>query len=552
VAAARRVRDHFDPTRISGLVARWRADTITASDGTSVATWTDSVGGIAATQGTSANQPTYHAGGSANAIGGRPVVSFNATAPTTLTTTTLGNLPKLAPLTVIIVCREAASPSTAGRIVTVDNGSGGFGWTSGKAFGVPFTTVGGVGDYGIGFQQAISYGAPGVTCFAHDGTTGRTTGNNQYPEIVQTGGGGLAGATTLTLGARGGGGEPFTGDVAEILVYNRSLTAQERHLLLRHLGSYYGAKVGSQYNAAVKDTLPVAAGSDGSVTEPSVLHSPTGVASTGHKYVMAFVNFDNNNVRAEDPNIVVSDDGTTWTVPPGLTNPVTPTPTTGHFGDPRIRLSPDGKTINLLYWRSGTGTNDGVALRTSTDAVNWTAETTIVASTGFNVSEPCPVWDGQQWIMYCVNDVTDTATFIEMRTTSDPTMLTGWSAPTRVNAPKIANSADATNWWHLDAFFLGGVMYLAITDGGGSSQGNRRALFTAVSTDYVNFDVQPCPLLLPSDTTVDGWDSASIYRGCLVLDDTGRNVQVWYSAYAYSGDVQHYIGHTTIPVAELP
>jgi hypothetical protein len=55
------------------IVARWAADSLSLADGAAVASWTDSVGGNAATQGAGANQPTFKT----NQFGTKPVVRFD-------------------------------------------------------------------------------------------------------------------------------------------------------------------------------------------------------------------------------------------------------------------------------------------------------------------------------------------------------------------------------------------------------------------------------------------------------------------------------------------
>lgn len=46
-----------------GFTQDWNADSLALSDGAAVASWTDSIAGIAATQGTGANRPTYRSMG---------------------------------------------------------------------------------------------------------------------------------------------------------------------------------------------------------------------------------------------------------------------------------------------------------------------------------------------------------------------------------------------------------------------------------------------------------------------------------------------------------
>lgn len=60
---------------LGSLIADWDAATIAQGDGSAVASWTDSISGIVAAQGTGANQPSYKT----NSLGTAPAVVFGGT-----------------------------------------------------------------------------------------------------------------------------------------------------------------------------------------------------------------------------------------------------------------------------------------------------------------------------------------------------------------------------------------------------------------------------------------------------------------------------------------
>lgn len=60
---------------LGNLINDWDAASIAQGDGTAVASWTDSIGGVVAAQGTGANQPSYKT----NSLGTNPAVVFGGT-----------------------------------------------------------------------------------------------------------------------------------------------------------------------------------------------------------------------------------------------------------------------------------------------------------------------------------------------------------------------------------------------------------------------------------------------------------------------------------------
>jgi hypothetical protein len=58
----------------------------------------------------------------------------------------------------------------------------------------------------------------------------------------------------------------------------------------------------------------------GQATEPSIVHFPNGW--NGYQYWMVFAPYPHSNDGYENPSILVSDNGTEWSVPPGVTNPI--------------------------------------------------------------------------------------------------------------------------------------------------------------------------------------------------------------------------------------
>lgn len=121
---------------------------------------------------------------------------------------------------------------------------------------------------------------------------------------------------------------------------------------------------------AIKLTIPTYEGS-GQLVHPSVVHIPQGFGPTGEKYIywMAFTPYPNSDGTKENPSIVASNDGITWVVPTGLTNPIADYPgVPGYYADPSLVY--DGTQL-ICYW-SHSGIETPTTLRkTSSDGVTW-------------------------------------------------------------------------------------------------------------------------------------------------------------------------------------
>ena len=115
----------------------------------------------------------------------------------------------------------------------------------------------------------------------------------------------------------------------------------------------------------------------GYATHPDVLYFASGW--NGHSYWMVMTPY--NGAAVENPSILVSADGTTWTVPAGLTNPVVAAPGGSTYNsDPCIFMSVDGLTMYLV-WRTYTSTVETIYEISSTDGVTWSAPITLFSIT---------------------------------------------------------------------------------------------------------------------------------------------------------------------------
>jgi hypothetical protein len=145
------------------------------------------------------------------------------------------------------------------------------------------------------------------------------------------------------------------------------------------LGETYADTIGTLCTIPIPATAPV----DKAQIHPSVVYFPSGKG--GYKYWMASSPYGGdlgNALPYENPCIHVSNDGETWVVPAGVTNPVIPYPNQstegGYNADPHLYW--DGSQFILLWtWQEGTALWP-VMISTSSDGIAWSAKAQLFAS----------------------------------------------------------------------------------------------------------------------------------------------------------------------------
>lgn len=221
------------PGDLAGLTLWLKADAITGlSDGAAVASWLDSSGSnMPANQPSVANRPVYIT----NATNGLPVVRFGASASMdsnasasyaqqTIVAVVKPNAPNADNHTIRGALGNAGGLQT---FIDVDGysamnyeRSGGIGRSSSPASTAGFQVI--TYTFATNAEFGIWYG----TTFDGSGATGVAS---------------LTPGTTAAIGYRGGGGEYFNGDIAEIACYDRVLTIANITTLARSLATKWNA-----------------------------------------------------------------------------------------------------------------------------------------------------------------------------------------------------------------------------------------------------------------------------------------------------------------------
>gem|GEM_PF-1591094 len=269
----------------------------------------------------------------------------------------------------------------------------------------------------------------------------------------------------------------------------------------------------------------------GQTVHPSVVYFPNGWH--GYKYWMAHTPYPYSVDASENPSICASNDGVNWIDPPGIDNPLDPTPSIGHNCDPELVYN--AKTDQLyLYWIY---TNDidtnWTKLVKSSDGVNWTSAQTVITDSRDCYSTLSPTIDYDSstgvYTMWEVNaepaDVAGQDYFVERRTSTDGI---SWSSPTTVSG----FGQSGYEIWHIfiryipsqgEYWAIAAAMPDPDTPGTAMTQ-----LFFLKSADGLTWK-QYSSKLLPKGSS-GAWDAARIYRSCFIYDPSTDLLKVWYSA----------------------
>ncbi len=270
-------------------------------------------------------------------------------------------------------------------------------------------------------------------------------------------------------------------------------------------------------NAENYCTTPTADGS-GSAIHPSVIVFDS--VWNGYKYWMSVSGYLNNNDQLENTHILCSNDGTTWSPPTGLTNPLeTLEGLTGYHSDSALCYH-DGKLYVFDRFTDRTNNNQtDYRYSYSTDGVNWTAPVIIFSWASGSIERSASVvWDGTQFVMYTVNGTT-------YRRTSNTIVDGVWSEPTATTLPQS---------WHNDVHYsvLDDTYYALL-----QSDSWVTTLELYKSSNGINSWTARADTFL--STSIGGWDSTYLYRSALFR--TIEGLKIWYSG---SADLNWRIGYT--------
>jgi hypothetical protein len=479
------------------------------ADATAVGGWADQSGnGNHFTQSTAGFRPLLKT----NILNGKPVIRFART-DDTMISAAVNTIPKVAPVTIFMVTKvtEAAQART---YMGMDGAVNNKGWKlvrQGTFTGALQFVKAGVGNVN-GVVSTVSSAKYEVITAVFDATFDLTTYiNGAKRDYILSASDCNAGDIAYYLASNGVSGSAYMdGDFARILVYAAALTPTQVAQVSNYLARLYNITQSPSMNVSSYLTIPDYPGA-GTVVHPDVLYFAAGW--NGYKYWMAYTPYPPASV--ENPSIAVSNDGTTWITPPGLTNPLDANPGSGwNNSDASLCMSADGTTTMYIFWREyKSGSAEKIYMRSSTDGVTWAAETLILTGAVNNDSmSPSVHWDGAQFVMYICN----TAKYPTLQYRTCATIDGVWSAASDVVFTNAHNLAPK----HVDVILSGSTYYMIFMD---VDSGVNGGLYLATSTDGINFTTDP-NFRIPAQVGV--WDYLP-YRASLL--PVGDGLDIYYS-----------------------
>jgi hypothetical protein len=210
----------------------------------------------------------------------------------------------------------------------------------------------------------------------------------------------------------------------------------------------------------------------------------------GYRYWGAFTPYPGSDNAYENPCSVVSNDGWTWIVPPGVTNPLIPKPADGNNSDPSLVASPDRTKLYLVWTTENLPENlSEVRVSESTDGINWSAYRTLFGFDPTNtndLSTPCLWFNGTHWkcIVHNHSAGGGIGADTQVATTSGTDIYSGWGSFSSVNMVH----PDGIGWWHSHFQRVADGRIIGVCQDGGNSGGD--LWFAESLDDGANFHVR--------------------------------------------------------------
>lgn len=238
----------FNPKSIANLISWYDAsDASTITTSTGVSEWRDKSGsGRKLSQSSGGNQPALVSSG----IGGKPTLDFTAASSHYMTGTFSQSL---SAVTVFLVAMMRSGTQANGRILALEvagffvdfNGTGHLAPTKRRGSSTAPYQIDSYHEAGNRAEHNLSINTPFIHCCSHSGTVLTNRLNNGAAATYTT-----ASAWSATFGSMMlstanilSPSSLFDGQISEVLVYSRELSATERSTVHKYLGKKYGITV---------------------------------------------------------------------------------------------------------------------------------------------------------------------------------------------------------------------------------------------------------------------------------------------------------------------
>ena len=251
---------------------------------------------------------------------------------------------------------------------------------------------------------------------------------------------------------------------------------------------------------------------------PKVLYFKEGW--NGYRYWMSYTPYPWGDTNAENPCIAVSQDGYSWTVPDGLTNPLALCPENGYNSDSHLVYDKKNDCLEI-WWRPYdiTSHTENILRRVTYDGIHWSDSEEIMGRGEKDEMRLSPtVWKEGDIYTMLYSD----GSVIKKRELDISKAKPTWSAP--VTLPIEWNGLRG---WHHDAIM--------------DKDGNLELVINAIEPGWTNNETDlyyvklnaemtsatPLKLILKRGNDINDFDHRSIYRSSLVT--VGNTYRLYYS-----------------------
>jgi hypothetical protein len=234
--------------------------------------------------------------------------------------------------------------------------------------------------------------------------------------------------------------------------------------------------------------------------------------------------YQNGDITHEWPSLFQSTDQMTWSIPPGIQNPIAPHEK-GHLSDPDALYNPARREL-WVYYRQVTNKNT-ILLITSKDGKRFSAPVAVVEGPNHTIVSPSVVRRrGGEWHMWAVNGgfgCTAASSTVEVRHSGNGI---DWSDPVTVSLDQPGLFA-----WHIEVQWIPSRHeYWALYNAKQPKTCNTEAVYLATSADGITWKTFPSPVLergaFPEFSSI-------VYRSTFNYDPKTDVISFWYSGARY-------------------
>lgn len=281
----------------------------------------------------------------------------------------------------------------------------------------------------------------------------------------------------------------------------------------------------------------------GQTTHPSVVDF--GAAWNGYRFWMAHTPYPGGDDSYENPSIVASNDGETWTTPTGLTNPIDEQPGSPGPYNSDVDLVRYGSGL-ALFWRTyvaGDPLPERLYVSTSANGRSWSPKRLIwQTDNNTRILSPTFIYENGGWTMFGVDIGGATNRLARVRSTVN--LIEDLSPSTWGAVQHISISLPAGKQpWHVFIRPVGSQYIGLLNDADENTQNGD--IYVITSPDGLNWSRGASPAIprnAPSHN--------SLYRATFTVGGEGV-LDVWYAGWTTSPVVWN-IFRTTLSAVFVP